>query len=205
MKNIYRVFWFFGAVFLVAGCAGRAPSPVRKSADLYKTDSTHAVGAVDTDAGICKGDSVTIRITGITPEISQQEEVNEFGMITLPYIKEVKAEGSTPGVLARKIERAYIDGGYYTRLSISVTPGPRELYVRGEVRGAGRISWTMGLTVMKAIALAGGFSDYANRSDIQIHRRDQVIKVNGKEAEKDPQKDIEVYPRDDIKVGRTLL
>ncbi len=192
------------ALLLCVGCAtSRSPSPTRRNPDLLKPGA--AVGVIDSDAAIRQGDSISIRITGITPEINQVEEVNEFGTIMLPYIKDVKAEGLTPGVLSKKIERAYIDGGYYNKLSVSIMPGPRDLYVRGEVRMPGRIAWTTGLTVVKAISLAGGFSDYANRADIEIRRRDTVIKLNYREAEKDPLKDIEVYPRDDIKVGRTIF
>ena len=57
----------------------------------------------------------------------------------------------------------------------------------------------------RAISLAGGFSDYADRSKVEIRRRDTIIPVNYKESEKDPSKDVEVYPRDEIKVGRTLF
>lgn len=178
------------------------PAPTRRNPDLLKPGGT---GNVDSEAAIRQGDTISLRITGITPEINQVEEINEFGTMTLPYIKEVKAEGLTPGVLAKKIERAYIDGGYYTKLSVSIIPGPRDLYVRGEVRVPGRVPWTSGLTVVKAISLAGGFSDYADKTNVEIRRRDNIIKINYKEAEKDPNKDVEVYPRDDVKVGRTIF
>ncbi|MCC7518141.1 MAG: polysaccharide biosynthesis/export family protein [Verrucomicrobiae bacterium] len=189
---------------LGAGCfstSTKGPAPTRRNPDLLKPGGT----GVDSEAAIRQGDSISIRITGIVPEINQVEEVNEFGTVTLPYIKEIKAEGLTPGVLAKKIERAYIDGGYYTKLSVSVIPGPRDLYVRGEVRNPGRVPWTPGLTVVKVISLAGGFGDYADKTRVEIRRRDTIININYKEAEKDPLQDVEVYPRDDVKVGRTLF
>ncbi len=196
--------WMAAAALLViAGCKTPTEAPTRRNPNLLSSGGGTA--GIDSDAAIRQGDSISVRISGINPEITQVEEVNEFGTIMLPYIKEVKAEGLTPGVLAKKIERAYIDGGYYTKLSVSIIPGPRDLYVRGEVRIPGRVPWVSGLTVVKAISLAGGFSDYANRADIEIRRRDTIIKLNYREAEKDPMKDIEVYPRDDIKVGRTIF
>jgi polysaccharide export outer membrane protein len=188
----------------LCGCSfnqSSGPAPTRRSPDLLKPGG----GDVDSEAAIRHGDTISIRITGITPEINQVEEINEFGTVTLPYIKEVKAAGLTPGVLAKKIERAFIDGGYFTKLSVSVIPGPRDLYVRGEVRVPGRVPWTPGLTVVKVISLAGGFSDYADKSNVEIRRRDSIIRINYKEAEKDSNKDIEVYPRDDVKVGRTIF
>ncbi|NUN93317.1 MAG: polysaccharide biosynthesis/export family protein [Verrucomicrobiae bacterium] len=200
-----RTLSILGVGLLVAflcGCAStKEPAPTRRNPDLLKPGG----GGVDSEAAIRQGDSISVRITGIVPEINQVEEVNEFGTITLPYIKEVKAEGLTPGVLAKKIERAYMDGGYFKKLSVSIIPGPRDLYVRGEVRIPGRVPWTPGLTVVKAISLAGGFSDYADKTNVEVRRRDNIIKVNYKDAEKDPLQDIEVYPRDDVKVGRTLF
>ncbi len=204
MRSFFAMLGFAVALSL-CGCfttQSTGPAPTRRNPDLLKSGGT---GDVDSEASIRQGDTISLRITGISPEINQVEEVNEFGTITLPYIKEVKAEGLTPGVLAKKIERTYIDGGYYTKLSVSVIPGPRDLYVRGEVRSPGRVPWTSGLTVVKAISLAGGFSDYADKTNVEIRRRDNLLKVNYKEAEKDSNKDIEVYPRDDVKVGRTIF
>jgi polysaccharide export outer membrane protein len=202
MRRVFSTIGVALAVALCVGCFTTKPSnpEQRRNPDLLKPG-----GAVDPETAIRQGDTVSIRITGISPEINQVEEINEFGTITLPYIKDVKAEGLTPGVLAKKIERAYIDGGYFTKLSVSVIPGPRDLYVRGEVRSPGRVPWTPGLTVVKAIALAGGPGDYADKTNVEIRRRDSIIKVNFKEAEKNPQLDIEVYPRDDVKMGRNIF
>ena len=147
----------------LCGCfTTKATGPAPRRPDLLKAGGS----GVDTEAAIRQGDSVSIRITGVSPEINQVEEVNEFGTITLPFIKEVKADGLTPGVLAKKIERTYIDGGYFNKLSVSVILGPRDLYVRGEVRAPGRVPWTPGLTVVKAVSLAGGFSDYADKTNV---------------------------------------
>jgi protein involved in polysaccharide export with SLBB domain len=190
------------AAAIMVGCATSSTNPVSPR-DPARPAGTSS-GIVE-DAAIRQGDSLTIRITGITPEINQIEEVNEFGMISLPYINTVKAEGLTPGVLQKKIERAYLDGGYYTKLSVSVTPGQRVLYINGEVRMPGKVVWSSGLTVAKAISLAGGFTEYANRSEIEVHRRDTILKVNFKEAERDPSQDVEVFPRDNIKVSRSLF
>jgi len=169
------------------------------------TTYTRPAEGQPSEAAIMHGDTLTVRITGVNTEINENQVVNEFGTITLPYIKEVKAEGFTPGVLAQTIEKAYLEGGYFTKLSVSITPGQRDLYIRGEVRLPGRLPWSPGLTVVQAVSLAGGFTDYANRQSVEVRRKDGMIVVNFKDAELDPTKDIPVFPRDDINVGRTLF
>lgn len=201
MRKIIQLLGALVVGCLGFGCASSAPSG--PSAEIPRRSTT--TGTADLDAAIRRGDTLNVKVAGITPEINEAQEVNEFGMITLPYIKDIKAENLTPGILAKKIERAYIDGGYYTKLSVSVICGPREFYIHGEVRSPGKALWTTGLTLVKAIALSGGFSDYANKSDIEVRRRDKVFRINYKQAEKDPSLDIEIYPRDDIKVGRTIF
>ena len=195
MNHFLRVSCLIFIVLWGIGCASSSPPSHTSDTSAFPSG----------DAAICQGDIVSIRITGVNPEINLSDEVNEFGMVTLPYIKEIKAEGLTPGVLAKKIEQAYIDGGYYTKLGVSVVVGQRTLYIHGEVRGSGTIPWTPGLTLVRAISLAGGFSDYADRSNIEIRRRGSTIKVSFKEAEANPSKDVPVFPRDEIKVGKTIF
>ena len=43
------------------------------------------------------------------------------------------------------------------------------VYVTGEVLYPGRITWKPGLTLGKAIALAGGFTDFADQRRLEIH------------------------------------
>jgi polysaccharide biosynthesis/export protein VpsN len=191
------------AAIFVIGCSSTPDQPAQSSTGTVNPNPL--ASPMDQEA-IQRGDTLTVRITGITPEIVQPElQVNEMGMISLPFINNVKAEGLTIGVLQKKIERAYLDGGYYTKLSVSVTPGLRVLYVHGEVKMPGKVIWTSGLTVGKAISLAGGYTDYAGRSHIEVTRKGSTFSVNLKAAEEDPSKDVPVYPRDDIKVNRSFL
>src|SRR6266852_6252380 len=46
----------------------------------------------------------------------------------------------------------------------------RFVYVGGEVKQAGRFNWVDGLTLTNAIAMTGGFTDFADRSRIQLRR-----------------------------------
>ncbi len=54
---------------------------------------------------------------------------------------------------------------------ITITTTNLFIYVGGEVKQAGRINWADGLTLTNAIAMAGGFTDFADRSRIDLRRR----------------------------------
>ena len=49
------------------------------------------------------------------------------------------------------------------------------VYVTGEVLYPGRITWRPGLTLTKAIALAGGFTDFADTQRLEIRGLDGVV------------------------------
>lgn len=49
------------------------------------------------------------------------------------------------------------------------------VYVDGEVKVSARFDWTQGLTLTNAIALAGGFTDFANRRRLEIRRGDGSV------------------------------
>ncbi len=51
----------------------------------------------------------------------------------------------------------------------------RIIFVEGEVSRPGRFVWTNGLAITNAIALAGGFTDFADRSRLEIRRSDGGI------------------------------
>ena len=54
------------------------------------------------------------------------------------------------------------------RITITVSSTNRLVYIAGQVHHPGRLIWTPGLTLTNAIALAGGFTDFADRSRLEI-------------------------------------
>ena len=54
---------------------------------------------------------------------------------------------------------------------ITITTTNLFIYVGGEVKQAGRFAWVDGLTLTNTIAMAGGFTDFADRSRIELRRR----------------------------------
>lgn len=75
----------------------------------------------------------------------------------------IQAAGKTAGQLQRELQEAYVPK-LYRRLTVTVLTENRVFFVDGEVRQPGRLVYTGELTVLKAVASAGGFTDFAART-----------------------------------------
>jgi polysaccharide export outer membrane protein len=81
----------------------------------------------------------------------------------------------------------------------------RWYYVDGEVKSPARQIYNSRITVLKAIASAGGFTDFANKKKVKLTRVDGRTQiVNCPKALDNPRLDPEVYPGDKIQVPRRL-
>lgn len=77
-----------------------------------------------------------------------------------------------------------------------VTVGARDRFsVRGAIQYPGELSFQSGMTLENAVALAGGFTADADRTDITLERRGQVLDVGGR-------LDIGLEPNDILTVNR---
>lgn len=72
--------------------------------------------------------------------------------------------------MGAELERNYVEAAKWYQKAAEQNGSPL-VFVNGEVRRAGRIDWTPGLTISNAIALAGGFRDFADRGRIEIRRQ----------------------------------
>ena len=193
-----------GAGLLLGGCSGP------KVNSGY--DSTTAGAAWDPNAEehnlIRKGDAMTIQLSGVPPsdQASYPVKVDDNGNISMPLIGNVKAAGTTTANLKNTIEDLYKTKRIYTSPNITIyTMQERYVSVLGEVRNPLQIPYSRDLTVLSAIAHAGGFTDYANRSKCKLLRGDKVIEFNSKEILKDPRKDIPLIAGDRIQIDRTIF
>jgi len=151
------------------------------------------------------GDTVDIRIANVPPEDIQQFDgsytVDESGMINLPYIGMVKAGGLAPSQVQTMIQNQLVSAGIYTMPTVTVSPPPgaRFISVGGQVRAPGRVPYSADLTLMTTISAAGGPSDFAG-DRIRLVRGGKVQFFSRKRLEKDPSKDPQVEPGDQIEI-----
>jgi polysaccharide export outer membrane protein len=153
------------------------------------------------------GDTVTVTLSGIPDQeipAPHQEPIKEDGTITLPEVGKIPAVGKSAGELQNAIHDAYVPK-YYTHLTVAVTIGDRVYYVRGEVKSPDRLMYVGEVTVTKAIASAGDFTDFANRKAVILIRSNgQRIKLNCKKILQGKEPDPQVYPGDQIYVPRSI-
>jgi hypothetical protein len=77
-------------------------------------------------------------------------------------------------------------------------------YVAGEVKYPSRQIFGGRITLLKAIACAGGFAPSANKKKVELTRHDGEQRIiNCTSVELDPEVDVQIYPGDHIYVPRS--
>lgn len=158
-----------------------------------------------TAAQLRPGDSLTIALQGVPDATANAVQIDEQGLVSLPFIGTVKAVGMGTAELAQRIRETYLVRKIYTTVDVSVTVTERYVYVGGEVQRPGRVVWTPDLTAAKAIQSAGGFSLYAKETAVSLVRENQAYTVNLELAKKNPSQDPRLVPGDSIQVPRSAF
>jgi len=167
--------------------------------------TTSAAGA-QTPYRLRQGDPVLIYLRGIIPQEAEvQDIVDEKGLVTLPYINDVPAIGKTASELERDIQRTYIERGIYRSVTVNVILPSQSFFVQGEVKAPQRYAMITGMTVLQAIAAAGGYTDFANSKRVTISRGNTVRTVNMRDIERNPKLDIIIESGDVIRVPRSAF
>ena len=153
------------------------------------------------------GDTLTVTMAD-TPVVipPAEEKIKPDGTITLTLNQVFKADGKTRGELEKDIRARYVPD-YFRQMTVTVKQqeSTRWYYVDGEVRSPSRQIYNIRITVSKAIATAGGFTDFANKKKVRLTRLDgRTQTVNCLKALENPALDPEVYPGDKIHVPRRL-
>jgi len=106
------------------------------------------------------------------PEVSRSVPVRSDGKISLPLVGEVQASGQTPHQLELEIARklqSYISEPEVTVIVQEIKS--KKFNILGMVTKPGSYPLTNSVTVLDAIALAGGFRDFAKQKSIYVLRQ----------------------------------
>lgn len=176
------------AILALAACSGTIGSFPSEDAPMTVENPTE---------GYLLEPGNRVRITVFNEQnLSGDFTVDQVGNIALPLVGNVPASGVTVKVLAHRIEEAMKKGGYLQEPSVAAeVQSFRPFYVLGEVRQAGEFQYTTGMTVLSAIARAGGYGYRAVTEDVVLVRT-----VNGKQVEYRANERTPILPGDIVKV-----
>jgi protein involved in polysaccharide export with SLBB domain len=200
------------------GGRDEAPPPsvaAKKSAEMAATNAAAAASPKEKPetpaASVYRlkvGDPIVVYLRGIpgAPGGEQQIEnvVGEDGTIPLPFVDNIRVLNMTASEAQEVIRRAYVDGQIYRQLTVNVIIPARSYYIRGEVRQPGRYPLVGTVTVLQAIAAAGGYTEFASYS-VEIVRGDRRLSLNMRQVEKRPELDMSIEPGDIIVVNRSFF
>ena len=119
-----------------------------------------------------QGDRISILVFD-EPDLTLEAEVGANGIINYSYLGDIQIAGRTTQELEQTLTERLKDG-FLVNPSVNVSIVEyRPFYINGEVRSPGSYPYEPGLTVEKAIALAGGLTDRASTRKMYVLRNDE--------------------------------
>ena len=119
-----------------------------------------------------------------------------------------KVGSLTTSEAEKVIAAAYVDGGYYQKIDVTVVcqsmMQERLYYVEGSVRKNGSFTWTDNLTLRSAIINAGGLNDFANRK-VNLTRGGVTTVYDYDKIERGSVEDPPIQPGDILKAQERWL
>ena len=146
------------------------------------------------------GDSVRIHVYGEEDLSFDSLLVGQNGRISYPFLGELTVAGKTASQLQAELT-AGLKPDYLVdpRISVSVVKY-RPFFVNGEVQRPGGVDFQPGLTLRKAISLAGGFTERANKKQALV-----ISDSDPERKEREVSLDYRVQPGDIITVQDTFF
>lgn len=196
-KNCLLLLFF--VVLSLPGCAHQlVKNPVSLSDPRVQANAYPEKAYV-----IHAGDELEIRFF-YNPELNDRVIVRPDGHISLQLIGELMALDMTPGALASELQQLYEPIIARTAITVTVRGfAAQRIYVDGEVNKPGLFPLVGQVTIMQAIAMAGGYKDTARVKEVILIRRGPsrdplAIPINLEEIinGKDMRQDILLLPYD---------
>lgn len=158
---------------------------------IAQTDSSYTLGS---------GDLLRVSVFG-EPGLSIEEiRLNDAGTFSYPFLGTIRAKGETAAGVERAITRG-LRGDYLIdpKVTVSILKY-REFFINGEVRNPGGYSFIPGMTLRKAVALAGGFTERASRRSFNLIEDTDINKKSKKADLNTP-----IMPGDIVTIGQSFF
>lgn len=161
MTKVFTSILLIISIALTAGACATRATPKTSAGQLpeagpYKLDS---------------GDRLRVVIFG-QEDISGEYAVDGSGFISMPLINQVEARGRSVNELEKDIAGRLQSGNLLVNPSVSVQVATfRPFFILGEVRQPGQFPYVEGMTVLTAVAMAGGFTYRAETDSYTLTRK----------------------------------
>lgn len=183
MRNICTI---LSVAMTLSACGGKVPlestprlSVVRDSSALPPPDRNDLTAA-DRPSLIGPLDTIQVDVFNI-PDLSREMQVDASGRISMPLAGTIDARGKTAEELARAIEAA-LRGRYVRNPEVTVnirSSVSQVVTIDGQVAEPGLYPVTNQMTLMRVIASAKGFSEFASQEDVVVLRTVNNRKMAG--------------------------
>ncbi len=129
-----------------------------------------ARAGTQTDYILAVGDVISIDVFNESNLTIKDARLTATGTLAYPFLGDIPVQGKTIKQVQDYITRG-LKGDYLINPIVTVRLIEyRKYFVRGEVKSPGGFSYAPKLTLQKAIALAGGFTERASQKKIQVTR-----------------------------------
>jgi len=209
-RPIVSFFPLLACVLFLSGCVGEMPRTDLPDAPKNITPELKMAPKLP-PYRLQVGDVVDFKLM-LNPELNDQVVVRPDGMISTTVSGDVMAYGRTVSAVRKDLEKRYGKQLANPQVSLIVRSfAPTRVYVTGEVNAPGEfISVGPSLTLMQAIARAGGVKPSANTHNIIIIRHGASDSTEAYRASyhaaataQDPASDVRLAPYDVVYVPRT--
>jgi polysaccharide export outer membrane protein len=184
------------SLLTLGACGDGDDTPIVADNSMNLAPNRHGAGgaATDSDYKLGPNDRTRIIVYG-QPTLTGEYVLDGNGVLAFPLIGNVPANGMTPTQLQRVIA-SKLDPDYLRNPSVSVEVSTRRpYYVVGEVQKPGSYPFVTDMTVLNAVATAGGQTYRANMGHFYVKRT-----VDGKTVRVAAKQDTKLQPGDTVEV-----
>lgn len=146
------------------------------------------------------GDSIRIYVYGEPDLTFERLLIGQNGRISYPFLGELQVTGKS----AAQVQQILVDGlrpDYLVdpRIAVSIVKY-RQFFVNGEVKNPGGVDFQPGLTLRKAISLAGGYTERANKKRAVV-----ISDSDPQRAEREVDLNYQIQPGDIVTIPDTFF
>jgi polysaccharide export outer membrane protein len=199
-------------VTALSACGGRQPLVTTQRLTVVQDDATlpppnrNDLTAADRPSLVGPLDTIQIDVFNV-PDLSREIQVDSSGRISMPLAGTIDARGKTAAELADAVEGA-LRGRYIRNPEVTVnikSSVSQVVTIDGQVIEPGLYPVTNQMTLLRAIASAKGFSEFARQEEVVILRTANGKKMAGlynvEAIRRGAYDDPPIYANDVIVVG----